>query len=48
MSWLNTLATALRVGKQILDCAVNLLLGESCNVTFSFRGSAYTVTVKRV
>jgi len=43
MTWL----TWLKVGRQLVECAVHLIAGETCEFTFSWRGVQYAVSVKR-
>jgi len=43
MTWVKWFA----IGRQLLDCAVHLLVGESCTFTFTWKGVPYSVIVKR-
>jgi hypothetical protein len=43
MAWLKWF----EVGKQLIECAAELLTGQACTFTFTWKGITYSVTVNR-
>jgi hypothetical protein len=43
MTWFKWFA----VGKQLVECTAELLVGQVCSFSFTWQGNTFTVNVKR-